>query len=261
MKVAVFGPSGMLGRQVVKQLQEHGYTAQPIYRRMFELLDRQSVLRAVDQSEAVINCAGVIPLKNEDIVSMIRANAEFPHVLVSCGLPTILVSTDCVFSGRATKRYTVHSLPDPRDYYGRSKALGEALGPNSCVVRTSFIGCEHGFMSWVMGAGTIASATGSKQQIQGYKNALWTGSTVVEVARALASMLDKELPNGIVHLSTEQVINKYDLAVKIVEMKQLDIEVLPCYQPVLNRALEPTHSLPSIDEALSNYKCSAAGVA
>lgn len=257
MKVAVFGPSGMLGLQVVKQLKEHGHTPQPVYRRMVELVDRRSVGQALSGAEAVINCAGVIPLKSQDIVAMIHANSVFPHILVSCGLPTILVSTDCVFSGRTTKRYTVHSLPDPRDYYGRSKALGEALSPNSCVVRTSFIGCEHGFMSWIMGAGVIARATGERQQIDGWKNALWTGSTVVEVARSLVGLLG-DMPSGVIHLSTEQVINKHDLALKIVETKHLDLEVRPCYQPVLNRALEPTHRLPDIDEALNSYRCSGA---
>lgn len=259
-KVAVFGPSGMLGRQVIKQLALAGHEAQPVYRRMFELLDRSSVERSVEGCEAVINCAGIIPIRNTDIVEMVRVNSEFPHLLVSCGVArTILVSTDCVFSGRSTKRYTVNSLPDPRDYYGRSKALGEVLAPNSLVVRTSFIGCEHGFMSWILGAGVVASATGQRQQVEGWKNALWTGSTVTEVARGLVAYLDDSLwQAGIVHLSTEQVVNKHDLAVKIIETRKLNLEVKPCYQPVLNRALEPTQVLLGIDLALKEYECSGA---
>lgn len=260
MKVAVFGPSGMLGRQVVKQLVETGHEPRPIYRRMFELLDRSSVAQMLGDAEATINCAGVIPLKSQNIVEMIHVNSIFPHILVGCGLPTILVSTDCVFSGKATKKYTVHSRKDPKDYYGMSKSLGEVVAANSCIVRTSFIGCEHGFMRWVMSADVVAKAVGTTQQIQGYKNALWTGSTVVEVARGLVALLDEPSgpPIGVVHLSTQQVINKYDLAVKIVELKQLDLQVLPAYDPVLNRALEPTHKLAGIDEALSVYKCSGA---
>jgi dTDP-4-dehydrorhamnose reductase len=257
MKVAVFGPSGMLGRCVVDQLQAHGHMPQPIYRRMVELLDKSSVERSIEACDAVINCAGQIPQRNQDIVGMVQVNSEFPHVLVSCGVPTILVSTDCVFSGRANRKYTVDSLPDPRDYYGRSKSLGEAIGPNSCIVRTSFIGCEHGFMGWLISNGTISRVTGATQQVPGYKNALWTGSTVVEVAKGLVELLDN-IPYGIVHLSTDRVINKYDLALKIIELKGLDLEVVPSYQPVLNRALEPTHRLPDIDEALAAYKCSRA---
>lgn len=254
MRVAVFGPSGMLGRQVVKCL---GNDAQPIYRRMFELLNKETIMRAIDGCDAVINCAGMIPIKNSSVVDMIQVNSMFPHLLVSCGLPTILVSTDCVFSGRNQHKYTVSATPDPRDYYGRSKALGEALGPNVCIVRTSFIGCEHGFMNWVLSAGLVAKSLGSTQKIEGWKNALWTGSTVVEVANGITALLDS-LPNGIIHLATQQVVNKYDLALKIVENKALDLELVAAYQPVLNRALEPTHLLASIDDALATYACGQA---
>lgn len=257
-KVAVFGPSGMLGRQVIKAL---GPQAQPIYRRMFELLDRRSVLQALEGCDSVINCAGMIPIRSTSVVDMIHVNSIFPHILVSCGLPTVLVSTDCVFSGHSQRKYTIKSVPDPKDYYGRSKALGEVMAPNACIVRTSFIGCEHGFMNWVLNAGQIARSTGIRTKIDGWKNALWTGSTVQEIAQQLAEFaLDPaKAPLGIVHLATEQVINKYDLAVKLIEMRDLDLEVVPTYQPTLNRALEPTHILRPLDQALSEYKC--AGIA
>lgn len=261
MRVAVFGPSGMLGRQVVACLREAGYEPQPIYRRMFDVANRDSIARVLEdsKSEAVINCAGMIPIRSSQVVDMILVNSVFPHILVSCGLPTILVSTDCVFSGRSSSKYTVRNLPDPTDYYGRSKALGEVVAPNSCVVRTSFIGCEHGFMNWVMQSGTIANAWGGRARINGYKNALWTGSTVSEVAKELAALLGSGgLEAGVVHLASDTVVNKYDLAVKIVDMKKLNVEVLPAYQPTINRALQPTHSLPGIDEALSKYVCSGA---
>lgn len=253
-KVAVFGPSGMLGRQVVKCLQEAGYTPQPIYRRMFDLLNKESVLVSVDGCSAAINCAGMIPVKETSVVDMIHVNSIFPHVLASCGIPTVLVSTDCVFSGRGARKYTVTSLPDPRDYYGRSKALGEVIAPHVCVVRSSFIGCDHGFMNWVFSNHTIAKAIGETQKIEGRKNALWTGSTVTAVARELVGLLG-DMPSGMVHLATEQVINKFDLALMIIELNELDLEVVPAYQPVLNRALEPTHLLPSIDTALAEYSC------
>lgn len=266
MKVSVFGPSGMLGRQVIKQLKEQGHEARPIYRQMFQLLSKPSIQQVLSDSDVAINCAGVIPSKSTDIVDMIRVNAEFPHLLVSCDLPVLLVSTDCVFSGKSNRAYTVRSQPDPIDYYGRSKALGEALRPNSVVIRTSFIGCEHGFMHWVMAAGQV-SVEGTLTRIDGYKNALWTGSTVTEVSKSLVGLLgeggdnlSKALGQGIIHMATDQVVNKYDLAVKIVELKSLNVEVYPTYHPTINRALEPTpgHKLPDIDTALTDYTCSGA---
>jgi dTDP-4-dehydrorhamnose reductase len=254
VRVAVFGPSGMLGRQVIKSLVDQGHTAQPIYTRMFELLNKESLMRVVEGCDAIINCAGVIPVRNTSVIDMIYVNSMFPHVLASLEIPTILISTDCVFGGRNKYRYAVNHIPDPRDYYGRSKSLGEAMGSHTCVVRTSFIGCEHGFMHWVLSAGLVARTSGTTQRIEGWKNALWTGSTVCEVARGIVDLV-KDMPNGIIHLATEQVINKHDLAMKIIEAKQLDLEVVPTYHPILNRALEPTHRLKDIDTALAEYVC------
>src|SRR5678809_447955 len=123
----------MLGRQVVKQLGEQ---AVPIYRRQADLANKDSVARAIEGCDAAINCAGVIPVRNTSVLDMIYVNAVFPHVLTSVGLPTVLVSTDCVFSGRNQYRYKTTHIPDPRDYYGRSKNLGEVFASNACVVRT-----------------------------------------------------------------------------------------------------------------------------
>jgi len=252
VKIAVFGPSGMLGRQVVKQLGEQ---AVPIYRRMADLTNLASVQRVVDGCDAAINCAGVIPVKNTSVLDMIYVNAVFPHVLVSVGLPTVLVSTDCVFSGRNQYRYKITHIPDPRDYYGRSKSMGEVFAANACVVRTSFIGCDHGFMAFVLAAGFAAKSLGATQRIDGYKNALWSGSTVQEVASQLIKLVGE---TGLVHLSTETTISKYDLARKIIDLYELDVHVIPSYQPVINRALEPTHPLRPLDVCLAEYKCTGA---
>jgi dTDP-4-dehydrorhamnose reductase len=251
-KVAVFGPSGMLGRQVVKQLGEQ---AVPIYRRMADLTSKDSVARAIDGCEAAINCAGVIPVRNTSVLDMIYVNAVFPHVLTAVGKPTVLVSTDCVFSGRNQYRYKVTHIPDPRDYYGRSKSMGEVFASNACVVRTSFIGCDHGFMAWILAAGFAAKSLGATQRIDGWKNALWSGSTVQEVASHLINMIGE---TGLVHLATEATINKYDLARKIIDLYELDVHVIPSYQPTINRALEPTHKLRPLDICLTEYKCTGA---
>jgi dTDP-4-dehydrorhamnose reductase len=251
VKVAVFGPSGMLGREVVRQL---GDQAVPVYRRMADLLDKNSVSKVLDGCDAVINCAGVIPEKSQDILEMIYVNSMFPHVLASTGIRCVLVSTDCVFSGRSQYRYQVKHIPDPRDYYGRSKSLGEVIAPNACVVRSSFIGCDHGFMRFVLSAGFIAKSLGITQGIDGWKNALWTGSTVQEVATHLIKITDSSAV-GMVHLATETIINKYDLARKIVDLYDLDVEVRPAYQPTMNRALEPTFVLRPLDVCLAEYKC------
>lgn len=257
LRVAVFGPSGMLGRWVVREL---GADAVPIYARMLDLLNINSLRQALPpEINGIINCVGVIPSKTSIIPDMIQINSIFPHVLCELGIPTVLVSSDCVFSGRSRYRYTTNNTPDPRDYYGKTKALGEVVGQNVSVVRTSFIGCEHGFLKWVLDAGFVAKSTQTEVVIDGWKNALWSGSTVQVVARALIDILKDSEVHGLVHLSTEQVISKYDLATKAIEAYELNVSLTPKYEPIINRALQPTVVLQSLDEALEEYKCFSQG--
>lgn len=251
MRVAIYGPSGMLGKHVVRALKERDHVAIPMYRQMTQ--EFRQIMHSIEeqQVDAVINCAGLIPTRGVSPIDMIRDNAILPHLLAQTGKPIIHVSTDCVFSGRNRYRYKPEDIPDPRDYYGKTKSMGEVAAPNVLNVRTSFIGCEHGFMNWIF---NVARSTTEPKTISGYKGALWSGSTVQAVASSLVDMLGGDR-HGVCHLATSQVITKYDLACKLIELNEFDIQVEPVYHPIINRALLPTVELQDIDTALVEYKC------
>lgn len=253
MRVGVFGPGGMLGQYVVREL---GADAVPIHRKMYQLLDVNSIRHTLDDLgvEKVINCAGVIPVKSLDPIEMIQVNAMFPHLLVRAAgeRQVLLVSTDCVFSGRNRFRYTTSDVQDPRDFYGKSKSMGEVPAPNSSIIRTSFIGCAHGLMRTVLAAGQTASKLEQPVEVSGWKCALWNGSTVQAVAHALVT---EDFPIGLVHLSAKNTTTKFDVVSKLVEMNNFNVTVRPDYYPTYNRALSPTVILQDVFEALDEYKC------
>lgn len=253
MKVGVYGPSGSLGKQVIAVLKDN---AVPIYRR--DLFNFRGIQEAISECEGVINCAGVIPQKNDTPITMIDVNSRFPHLLAEAcrlqGIHCVLVSTDCVFSGRSNTKYQTSDTKDPRDYYGMSKSLGEVLAPHVAVVRTSFINCEHGILNELMSRDLAARSTGQVVEMDGYQAALWTGSTVAAVAQSLIDILSSKL-QGIQHLATEQRISKYDLLMKLVEFNDLQVKINPVKFPVVNRALVPTVVLPPLDQALRDFPC------
>lgn len=88
-----------------------------------------SVLDEVKPS-VIVNCAGVTLRSKEalDKNSAISINALLPHRLTEwCaknGARLIHFSTVCVFDGK-TGGYTEESMPDARDLYGITKALGD----------------------------------------------------------------------------------------------------------------------------------------
>jgi dTDP-4-dehydrorhamnose reductase len=265
----VMGSRGMLGREVVTWASEPRAEHARVWSgnslgglsQNADISDREWVAKALDAFKpgVVINCAGAHgsfghPMPTPE--RMISSNAIGPLVLAEeCGkrgINLIHVSTDCVFSGHLALglRHNTFQTPDPMDLYGRSKLLGEPEGDHVTVVRTSFIGVDHGLMAWFLQPlheGAFAD---------GWANSMWSGSTVDEVARRLVAMVD-DPPGGLVHLATEKPISKWEV---LVYLKQLwpgadRITVNRVDSPRINRALIPNvEPLPHIESALARYR-------
>ena len=268
-ELMVMGSRGMLGREVVTWASG----AQAGHARVWQghalgglsegvdISDRSWVAKALDAfvPKVVINCAGVHETFGRGRATperMISSNAIGPHVLAEeCGkrgINLIHVSTDCVFSGKLALGLRNNTLqtPDPIDRYGRSKLLGEPEGDHVTVVRTSFIGVDHGLMAWFL---QPLHAGGF---VDGWANAMWSGSTVDEVARRLVAMVD-DPPGGLVHLATGKPISKWEV---LIHLRQQwpgadSIIVNQVNSPRINRALIPNvEPLPHIESALARYR-------
>lgn len=253
MRIALFGPAGALGRRI-SAIATNSTDIVPVFRSMYNLMSVESIEQCLANIEpdAIINCTGVFPIKGSSAVDMVLVNALFPHFLAKAAKQTrvVLVSTDRVFSGRMHNRHTVSSHTTAEDMFGKSRAVGEVLAPNVAVVRTSYIDCSHGFMRWLIAANDRGAG-----EVEGWKNSLWSGSTIDAVASAITELATSSDRVGIQHLSTQKTINKYDLACKIVDCLGLDLKVVPALLPMMNYSLQPTIELPPIDEVLSGYEC------
>ena len=186
----------------------------------------------------IINCIGVVKQlthKNQ-LSEIIRINSFLPHYLtelanVKSKTRFIQFSTDCVFSGTKGK-YKETDFPGAQDIYGRSKLLGELTYPNTLTLRTSIIGHElqtkYSLLSWFLD---------QKKPIKGYKNAIFSGLTALEIAKFLDKFIipNKKL-NGTYHLSGN-TINKYDLLNLIKSVYKKDIKIIIDKKVKINRSL------------------------
>lgn len=246
MRIALFGPRGVLGKVLVARAGEHEIV--PVYRTMYDFTSIENTAQCIEslQADAVINCSSVLPIKGSTALDMVLTNALFPHILVRAaqGLPIVLASTDRVFSGRASYRYTTGSPTSADDLFGKTCAVGEVLAPNVVVARSSYISPEHGFLRWLL--------NNRGKEVSGWTNSHWSGSTVDEVALAMLALLESGRI-GIQHLSTLKSISKYDLGCKLIDYFELDVKMNPAFtSPMLNYSLQPTVILPPIDEVLRN---------
>jgi len=176
----------------------------------------------------IVNCAGVTLRSKEalDKVSAISINALLPHKLAEwCsknGSRLIHFSTVCVFDGK-TGDYTEDQLPDARDLYGMTKALGDVSSPSALTLRSSFIGREI-----FAGAELLEWFLEQKgKRIKGFSKAIFTGLTTNRLAELVGGIIETfPALNGLYHVSSETV-SKYELLSILKEAYNLDVVIEP----------------------------------
>jgi dTDP-4-dehydrorhamnose reductase len=176
----------------------------------------------------IVNCIGIL---NKDAEASpdkaIFLNSFFPHYLAKLATASnsklFHISTDCVFSGKSGN-YETTSLKDGNGFYAQSKSLGEVYYDNHLTVRTSIIGPEIktngiGLLHWFLRNQSVS--------IDGYKNALWTGVTTLQLAKSLYSFMFENNLSGIIHLTNNQKISKYELLLIFKKVFKKYTEIVP----------------------------------
>jgi len=246
MRILILGGDGMLGHQLLKHFSSRHDTRVTLRRPLaeyaaFGLFDARNAYDGIElsrseasarvieewQPEFVINAAGIVKQRPtaKEIIPSLEINALLPHRLaILCGAiggRLVHVSTDCVFSGRKGN-YGEADPADAEDLYGRTKLLGEVHEPNCVTLRTSMIGPElsrkTGLLEWFLV---------QQKTIRGYRNAIFSGFTTLELARVI-EMLLTHFPkaSGLYHVSSTP-ISKFDLLTLIKQRLGLGVQITP----------------------------------
>ena len=201
-------------------------------------MERVREVVAEFEPAAIVNAVGVVKQRSEakEIVPSLEINALFPHHLAglcrAAGARLVHLSTDCVFSGRKGN-YSEQDTPDPVDLYGQSKLLGELREPPAVTLRTSIIGLElrrnTGLVEWYLA---------QKGTIRGFRKAIYSGFTTMEITRVIEMVLvDFPDLHGVWHVASAP-IRKYDLLRRLTEkLGRRDIQIEPDDQFVCDRSL------------------------
>lgn len=129
--------------------------------------------------------------------------------------------------------YKEEEIPDAKDLYGRTKALGEVTSGSAITLRTSIIGHElEGNRSLV---GWFLSQAGP---VKGFRRAIFSGLPTVELSRVVC---DYVLPNpdlsGLFHVAAPP-IDKFSLLELVAEAYGKSIEIVPDENFVIDRSLD-----------------------
>jgi len=251
MKILVLGCNGMVGHMMSVYFMEQGYEVEGFAKSKSGLIktivgdarDTELLQQTIKNGNyrALINCIGVLnKFAETDQEAAVYANAYLPHLLekITCKIETqvIHISTDCVFSGYRGG-YTENDFPDGELFYDRSKALGEIINTKDVTFRMSLIGPDInkdgiGLINWFMQ---------QKTRVNGYKNAIWTGQTSLQLAKTIENAIIQRV-YGLYNMVPEESISKYDLLVLFNKfLRKNGIEIEPEENFKIDKSLKRTN--------------------
>mgnify|MGYP001587674611 FL=1 len=169
----------------------------------------------------------------------------------------IYISTNAVFDGIKKTPYKEGDEPNPQNYYGRSKFLGElvvkGILENYLIVRTC----------WIFGGGKEKDKKFVGKIIEQLKNPETKEIKAVinqigspTFAKDLVNEIKKliiEDKKGIIHISNNGIASRYEIAKFIVEKLKSEIKVLSVDSSVFN-ATAKNESLTSENYKLRNWQ-------
>ncbi len=244
-KVLILGSKGMAGHMIRQVLLESGRFEvidiardeiffKPSYLCDLSNLDQLEDILKSEAPDVVINCIGIL---NEDAESNVEKsiffNAYLPHFVANRCKKMIHISTDCVFNGKRGG-YTESDFKDGNGFYAQTKALGEVTYQNHLTIRTSIVGPELkrngiGLFHWFMQ---------QNSGIKGYTRAFWSGVTTLQLAKFILEILNsRKSYSGLLHLTNNQKINKFDLLSIFSKVMGKPITIHPYDQYFVDKSL------------------------
>lgn len=247
-KYLVLGINGMAGHMIALYLTEQGRSVVGFGRKhssicetiVGDALKENDIDKVLDKYDydVVINAIGILNTSvDQNMAEGFFINAELPHILAqklkNKKTKLIHISTDCVFAGDRGW-YKEKDTPDAISQYGISKMKGEVVDNINLTIRTSIIGPELkkdgiGLFHWFMS---------QTKEVYGYKNAIWSGLTTLQLAKFI---LEDETQNitGLFHLSNGEAISKYDLLMLLNKYCREDkITIKENSQVKINRSID-----------------------
>jgi len=228
MRIAVTGASGMLGSALLKELSKThkifacsrnlSYSNKNIYWSQFDLINKTKLEDWICQSkpDILIYCAAIVNLELCETQKDLAKNIHFDSILKiidiikKTHMKLIYISSDGVFNGQKTGKYTELDDVDPLNVYAKTKILGEeaVLGyDHGMVLRTNILGDkENSFSSWLIDSLKL------EKELNLFSDVFFSPIHVSRLAKIINLIIERQR-FGLYHCSSRESISKYSFGI------------------------------------------------
>ena len=253
MRVTLFGASGLLGQELVKELSGEQLTA--LSSKDADLRDQSRIREVIRDSRpdwillsaAYTDVDGCESDRDRAFGVNCEGAVHVAQAAGEAGSRLMFLSTDYVFDGTKQSPYEISDARNPASVYGESKARAEErllkILPEVCIVRTS----------WLFGHGgkcfpaTILKLASSRPDVSVVNDQRGSPTFTRDLASALVQLC-RASARGIVHVTNSGNCTWYDFALEIVRMSGMRTLVKPVTTAEFPRpARRPAYSVLSPD--------------
>jgi len=246
MKVLVTGALGLLGQRLIEKtpspievlgvdLADHQDLFPQQAYRPCDLADRTAIRELVEsfKPDWILNCVAYTNVDGaeEQREACWRANVEVVENLVYAAHKVdariLQVSTDYIFDGKDGP-YDENEIPNPLGYYGRSKLAAENVLKASLVdfaiARTMVLyGISRNkrpdFVGWLVGE------IGAGRPVRNVTDQIGNTTLNDDLAAGMWTIVDNGF-QGIINVAGREIASRYDFALKIAELFDLDASLI-----------------------------------
>jgi dTDP-4-dehydrorhamnose reductase len=249
MRVTIFGASGLLGKELMRESSSETVTG--LTSRDADIRDPDRVLQVLRETrpEWVVLAAAYTDVDgcetNQGLAFAVNRDGALNVAAAAkqVGARLLFLSSDYVFDGKNATPYETADERNPQSVYGRTKAEAEIrlleLMPDCCIARTS----------WLFGIGgkcfpdTILKLAASRPALDVVNDQRGCPTYVVDLARAIIQLCRKNA-RGIVHVTNAGDCTWFDFAAEIVKTAGLSTTIRPVSSLQMARpAPRPSYSV------------------
>lgn len=232
MKVLVTGANGQLGYDVLRVLKEHNIDYLGTDIDQLDITIENDVYDYVKkyQPSVIIHCAAYTAVdkaeENQELCYKINVLGTRYLVKAAQAIDAkfVYISTDYVFNGEGETPFTINDKPEPVNYYGKTKYLGELEVLNnlskSYIIRISWVfGINgHNFIK------TMLKLSETRDTLTVVSDQIGSPTYTFDLAYAIYDLINSDT-YGIHHITNEGYCSWNEFSKEIFRQSNKDIAV------------------------------------